>query len=202
MLSQVGGSRRVVYYKRFRMEIDLAAAPPVPELPAGYFWQGWHPQLLACHADVKYRCFHDEIDALVFPNLGDQQGCLRLMEEIAARPGFQPEATWLVTCADGPCGTIQGVSDRAGLGAIQNLGVMPLYRGQGLGIALLLKSLEGFCRAGMQRVFLEVTAQNESALRMYQRIGFRRRKTLYKAVETTAPELPRLLGEPALSQGW
>jgi len=30
-----------------------------------------------------------------------------------------------------------------------------------------------------------VTAQNEAAIRLYRRIGFRSRKTVYKAVETT-----------------
>ena len=38
------------------------------------------------------------------------------------------------------------------------------------------------------RAFLEVTAQNDGAVRLYRRLGFRRRKTLYKAVET-APTL-------------
>ena len=177
----------VVYFKRFRMEIDLVDAPAVPELPAGYAWTPWRETLLTCHAETKYLSFHEEIDAQVFPNLGDRIGCLTLMEEIAHRPGFCPEATWLVRCGDGFCGTIQGVSDRAGLGAIQNLGVMPLYRGQGLGVALLLKALEGFRKADMKRVFLEVTAQNEGALRMYHRLGFRRRKTLYKAVDRGSP---------------
>jgi GNAT superfamily N-acetyltransferase len=201
MLSQVTGSHQVIYFKRFRMEIDLEAAPPVPELPGGYTWVPWRPHLVASHAEVKYLSFHEEIDAVVFPNLGDRHGCLRLMEEIARRPGFQPEATWLVACADGLCGTIQGVSDRAGLGAVQNLGVMPLYRGQGLGVALLLQALAGFRRAGLQRVFLEVTARNEGALRMYQRLGFRRRKTLYKAVEANAAGHAALDPGKAIS-GW
>jgi ribosomal protein S18 acetylase RimI-like enzyme len=187
MLTQVH-PRSDVYFKRFRMEIDLADAPAVPELPAGYAWVPWRETLLACHAEIKYLSFHAEIDAQVFPNLGDRIGCLNLMEEIARRSSFCPEATWLVRCDDGFCGTIQGVSDRAGIGAIQNLGVLPLYRSQGLGVALLLKALEGFRSARMKRVFLEVTAQNEGALRMYHRLGFRRRKTLYKGVNRAGLE--------------
>lgn len=182
MLAQ-GVAHRVVYFKRFRMEIFLDQLPPVPELPSGYYWLPWHSSLLYDHAEVKYLSFNDEIDALVFPNLGDRQGCLHLMQEISRRPGFRPEATWLIACQDGYCGTIQGVNDRAGLGSIQNLGVMPLYRCQGLGLALLLKALWGFRQAGLAKGFLEVTAQNEGALRIYHRLGFRRRKTIYKAVD-------------------
>jgi len=104
------------------------------------------------------------------------------MREISRKPGFRPEATWLVACPGGFCGTVQGVRERSGLGAIQNLGVAPTYRGRGLGRALLLKALYGFWRAGLGRAHLEVTAQNDAAVRLYRRVGFRCRKTLYKAV--------------------
>lgn len=179
-----GFADHIIYFKRFRMEIDLKDAPAVPELPEGYTWEPWRPDLVNVHAEVKYHSFHEEIDAMVFPNLGDWQGCHHLMQEIANRHGFCPQATWLIGCADGYCGTIQGVRERTGIGMIQNLGVMPLYRGQGLGKALLLKSLEGFCKVGVGQVMLEVTAQNEGALRIYRQLGFRCRKTIYKAVDT------------------
>jgi ribosomal protein S18 acetylase RimI-like enzyme len=32
-------------------------------------------------------------------------------------------------------------------------------------------------------VYLEVTAQNDGAVKLYNRLGFRRTKTLFKAVE-------------------
>jgi ribosomal protein S18 acetylase RimI-like enzyme len=177
-----GAQHRILYFKRFRMEIDLAAAPP-PALPAGYSWVPWGPSLVERHAEVKYLSFADEIDAVVFPNLGCRGGCLRLMSEIARRPGFEPQATWLIASGGLYCGTVQGVRERNGLGAIQNLGVVPAHRGQGLGAALLLQALQGFYRAGLGRAFLEVTAQNDGAIRLYRRLGFRCRKTIYKAVE-------------------
>jgi ribosomal protein S18 acetylase RimI-like enzyme len=46
--------------------------------------------------------------------------------------------------------------------------------------------LDGFLGAGLSRGWLEATARNDSAVRLYQRLGFRRRKTLYKAVEIVA----------------
>ncbi|MBL8827867.1 MAG: GNAT family N-acetyltransferase, partial [Planctomycetaceae bacterium] len=81
---------------------------------------------------------------------------------------------------------VQGIRDRTGFGAIQNLGVTPEFRGHGLGSSLLLKALEGFHRAGLQRAFLEVTAQNEGAIRLYRRLGFHKARTVYKAVEQPA----------------
>jgi ribosomal protein S18 acetylase RimI-like enzyme len=174
----------VTYFKRFKMEIDLYEAPPVPVLPDGFHWVGWNETLVDLHADVKFLSFHEEIDSMVFPSLATRQGCHNLMSEISRRTGFIPGATWLVACAAGNCGTVQGVRERNGMGAIQNLGVAPLYRGRGLGSALLLQALLGFRRAGLGRAFLEVTAQNEAAIRLYRRHGFRCRKTVYKVVET------------------
>ena len=81
------------------------------------------------------------------------------------------------------CGTVQGIEDRFGYGAIQNLGVVPEHRGRGLGSVLLMKALEGFRRAGLKRAYLEVTAQNEGAVRLYRRLGFVKARTVYKAVE-------------------
>ena len=82
------------------------------------------------------------------------------------------------------CGTIQGIcrtGDRKG--SVQNFGVVPEHRGRGLGTVLLQKSLEGFRAAGVFRVTLEVTAKNQDAQRLYQRLGFRRLRTVYKVAE-------------------
>jgi ribosomal protein S18 acetylase RimI-like enzyme len=183
----LGDRQNISYFKRFRMEIDLYDPPPRSVLPEGYSCVAWDDSLLEQHAEVMYWCFRDEIDSVVFPSLGDRKGCYHLMSEIRRKRGFLPEATWLLASPNGYCGTIQAVCERSGLGAIQNLGVIAAQRGRGLGAALLLHALHGLYYAGLGRAFLEVTAQNEAAVRLYQRIGFHRRKTIYKAVETTEP---------------
>jgi len=182
----------VIYFKRYRMEIalvgrDLAARRP----PEGYGFQAWSPALLDAFAEAKYLSFRGEIDANVFPCLGELDGCRRLMREIVRKPGFLPETTWLLSYRYGQrrpqfCGTVQGIRDVSALGAIQNLGVIPAHRGRGLGAALLLKALEGFRASGIGHAYLEVTAQNDGAVRLYRRLGFRCRKTIYKAVDAHA----------------
>jgi ribosomal protein S18 acetylase RimI-like enzyme len=180
----------LTYFKRFRMEIalggrDFSALPPLD----GYSFLPWRESLLDAHAEAKYLSFRFEIDANVFPCLGDLPGCMRLMNEISQKHGFLPAATWLAV-RDGShsgepelCGTIQGIIDRNGMGAVQNLGVVPEHRDQGLGRALMLKALQGFQSAGLREVFLEVTSQNEGAIRLYRRMGFQKVRTIYKVVE-------------------
>lgn len=180
----------LTYFKRYRMEYDLGQPVPVAELPPGYLWLAWSPALVLAHAETKFRSFKSEIDASVFPCLGNAEGCLRLMHDISSKEGFLSEATWLVGYhpldGDQPieyCGTIQGVQDIHGLGAVQNLGVVPEHRHKGLGKMLLLKALAGFRTVGLPRAYLEVTARNDGALRLYLAMGFRLVRTLYKVVD-------------------
>ena len=179
--------RESIYFKRYRMEIDLVSRiAPVPILPVGMTWACWDDDLLAAHADLKVRCFADGIDSIIFPNLGHREGCLRLMREIRGKSGFRPEATWLLALRGEFIGAIQGVAERTGFGAIQNVGVLPVHRGRGLGTALVLQALNGFRRAGLAMGRLEVTADNTAAVRLYRRLGFRLGKTLYKSVDPIA----------------
>jgi len=179
------------YFKRFRMEADLLIPRRPPVLPEGYRLVAWNEALLDAHARTKYRSFCDEIDAVVFPCLGDPEGCRRLMREIRRKPGFLAEATWLIARVVAPsqhswCGTIQGVVDKQGTGMIQNVGVVPGHRGIGLGTLLVLQAMAGFGRAGLRKASLEVTAENTSAAQLYRRLGFRRARTVYKVVDDKA----------------
>lgn len=180
----------LTYFKRYRMEMDLADldwSPPV--LPRGYRFLPWESSLLGDHAEAKYRSFRDEIDANVFPCFGELDGCQRLMREIARKEGFVPQATWLaVYHARGArshqvCGTVQGIRDGRGMGSVQNLGITPPHRYRQVGTGLLFKALEGFSGVGLRRVHLEVTAENEGAVRLYRRLGFATVKTVFKAAE-------------------
>jgi mycothiol synthase len=189
------------YFKRFRMEADLAGLPGSAALPPGYRFVSWNEAVLDVHARTKFRSFRDELDAIVFPCLGSLEGCRRLMREIRTKAGFLPAATWLIACGQAPeprrepvheplhwCGTIQGVAERGGVGMIQNVGVVPGHRGLGLGRCLVERAMAGFRMHGLRRASLEVTVENARAVRLYQRLGFQRRRTVYKVVEAGAAE--------------
>lgn len=209
------------YFKRFRMDLALPAGGPglavaAEELPDGYRLVPWHDGLLDAHARTKFRSFRSEIDAVVFPCLGDLEGCRRLMREIRGKGGFLPGATWLVARSrllpphlpsqgegQSPrpaevewCGTIQGVIDSSGAGSIQNIGIVPGHRGLGLGSVLIARAVRSFAEQGLDRVTLEVTADNVRAVRLYQRLGFRRARTIYKVVDGATWQFRQ--AEPAL----
>ncbi len=172
------------------MEIDLRRwERPALAVYPGYRLLCWSPDLVEDHAEAKFFSFRDELDAVVFPCLGARESCLRLMWEISERDGFVPEATWLAVYAPPgsrrteSCGTIQAIRTHRTRANIQNIGVTPPHRGHGVGAALIVASLAGLQHVGVTRVGLEVTADNDAAVRLYRRLSFRVMKTIFKAAE-------------------
>ena len=182
---------QISYFKRYRMQIDLHAFGefPEPELPAGFHLHAWDDSLVEAHAHAKHMSFQNEIDCNVFPCLGNADGCERLMNEISSRSGFVPEATWLMTWTDPvserteSIGTVQGIREQKDVASIQNIGITASFRGNGLGTAIVQKSLAGFAKVGVRFVTLEVTANNSRAHRLYERLGFRILKVVFKSAE-------------------
>jgi GNAT superfamily N-acetyltransferase len=160
----------VVYFKRHRMQIDLAQVDWSKRSgPTELSYIPWEPKHLNMHAMAKWESFRHEIDANVFPCLGDKEGCRQLMRDLVGRTNFVGEATWLAIQrgsfgADIPIGTIQGLREDGKTGSIQNIGVTPAYRGKGIGKQLLLRALQGFQQTGCRNVQLEVTIHNLATL--------------------------------------
>ena len=174
------------------MQYDLREADLVlPQPPGVYQLHAWRPELVKDHAEAKFRSFRHELDTNVFACLGDAEGCLQLMKEISGRKNFLPETTWLLTHVDPSSGrqqnvgTVQGLLESADVGSIQNVGVVTGHRGMGLGALLIQYSLFGFRESGVKIVTLEVTEKNTGAMRLYQRLGFRILRTVYKPVKLT-----------------
>lgn len=67
------------------------------------------------------------------------------------------------------------------------MGVLPAYRGAGLGRRLLADTLDAARAIGIERVELEVFASNTAAIALYRRMGF--------AVEGTKRRARKLDGE-------
>lgn len=168
---------------RHRLEMRLHGLPPVPVLPDGLLWVPWDDTLLGHHADAHFKAFADCIDRHLFPSFSDPAGCWYTLRQIRDKSGFLPQATWLVAGAEGACATIQCIKEGWGCGSIQNVGVVPCHRGQGIGEALVLRALHNMADFGLRRASLEVTAENTAAFRLYLRLGFRKMNSSYVDVE-------------------
>jgi RimJ/RimL family protein N-acetyltransferase len=65
-------------------------------------------------------------------------------------------------------------SDRAGWqhSGVLGMGLLPEYRGQGLGRQLAERAISDARAKGIERIELEVFASNANAIRLYEQLGF------------------------------
>ena len=142
----------LTYFKRYPdgNRPDRPRSLRTPACRAGYRLVAWDESLLEAHAETKYHSFRSEIDANVFPCLGDWAGCHRLMHEIRDKQGFLPGATWLVAyraCATGEPSSIaarfKAFAITPGLGRFRTWASRPSIAAGELGTCLLIKALRG-----------------------------------------------------------
>ena len=126
------------------------------------------PQDAAAIAHVLRQAFA-EFKALY--TLGGFAATVLDKTQIQARMSEGP--VWLALLSSAPVGTVAAVL-RDGSVYIRGMAVIPSARGSGAG-ATLLREVEDWAGAqGRNRMFLSTTPFLDSAIRLYERFGFRR----------------------------
>jgi ribosomal protein S18 acetylase RimI-like enzyme len=59
------------------------------------------------------------------------------------------------------------------VGEIEPFGLLPVYQGQGLGVAFLTAAVQRLAAKGAKQVRIGAWQPNERAIRLYQRLGFK-----------------------------
>lgn len=151
-----------------RMEIELAAAPPAPEWPAG---MSVRPFVLAHDA----RATHAVVEQAFQDHWGHTPVAFDAWRQsLIERDDFDP-ALWFLACqADAPVGVVLGYTRSDTRGWVRNLSVLRPWRGRGLGMALLRHAFGAFFARGIHTIGLGVDAQSPTgATRLYERAGMR-----------------------------
>ncbi len=154
------------------MRRDRLAGVPEAAVPGDLVLRGLAPgEDLAAYVDLIRTSFADHPTHLAID--------LTSVVRAHAAPGFEIEGIALLVPRDAPGRPIAFVrsqveADDAGerYGDVGHLGVLPEWRGRGLGRALLRWALRRFDALGIDRAELSVVAANEAALRLYLDEGF------------------------------
>ena len=110
------------------------------------------------------RSLNESYDGGLFLQLGD----------------LYPEGFIVAESREGILGFLLGVIERAYEARILILAVDENARGRGIGARLVRLFEERFRERGIRRVNLEVRVTNEAAIRLYEKMGFERRRVLAK----------------------
>ena len=144
-------------------------------------------------AQVIAQAYERHIDGDVNDQYRSAGGARRFITNIVQYPGcgsFYPPASLLAI--DAWTGRACGVSlcsiVSPGAGHITQLCVVPRLKGKGLGYELLRRSLLALGEAGCRQASLTVTAANQNAVRLYERVGFRTSHTFTALVWEKQPD--------------
>ncbi|QXC62568.1 GNAT family N-acetyltransferase [Aquihabitans sp. G128] len=159
---------------------DLAEDDPDIDRP----WDdpdGWPPDVGAW-LRVNNRAFADHpdqgaetVETLVERRRGEPDDAGFLVADDPARPGELSGFCWT---------KVHPATDEdPELGEIYVIGVDPSHRGEGLGVSFVLGGLDHLASRGIGTANLYVEADNEPALRLYDRLGFtaHQRRRVYTA---------------------
>jgi mycothiol synthase len=162
----------------WRMEIDLAEQPPMPEAPVGTTIRDYRPG----KDDAALHAMHQEAFAEHWeftPSPLDEWLSWR-----QTRRDYHP-ALWQIAEENGGIAGAALCFGEDRFGWVLDLAVRPSSRRVGLGLALLEYAFAALWRRGHTRVGLEVDSENETgATRLYERAGMKvtRRYATYEKV--------------------
>ncbi len=153
-----------------RLPRDVEVPPPV--FPREVIARLYRPDDLPGYVALVNAAFVDHPSPLQVT-----ESIVRFVHE---RPDFDPDDILLVAVAVEPdrpigfCRTKPIAKEAPASGEVSLVGVLPAWRGRGLGRELLCWGVERLRGHGAAAVELSVEARNERALRLYERTGFER----------------------------
>ncbi|HET9242273.1 MAG TPA: GNAT family N-acetyltransferase [Gaiella sp.] len=158
----------------FRMVIDVSEPQPAPVWPEGI-------ELRALDVERDGEQVYEAIEEAFAAEWGHRRRpYAEWRKRVYDWRGFEPDLVPVAWDDHEIAGVSLNYPKRMGdWGWVGSIGVQPVWRGRGLGLALLHESFERFRRTGETTVALGVDAENPTgATRLYERAGMR---VLYQA---------------------
>jgi ribosomal protein S18 acetylase RimI-like enzyme len=175
-------------YPRLFLECDLQKPLPAPlaadhtaqRIPSDLELSEWTPQDYQGAAELVYACYVGHADAEINDQYRSLHGSLRFLHNIVRFPGcgvFEPTFSWMLRDKRSRALVGMVLSSRVApeVAHITQLCIAQTHRGRGLGRLLLDQNAESLTQAGLEAVTLTVTEGNDTAVRLYERFGFKLR---------------------------
>lgn len=169
-----------MFPRRF-FEASVSSGVLPPREPAGSTILPWTGNLSEETARLIAISYRGHVDSQINDQYRSPAGALRFLANIVQFPGcglfFAPAS---FAARDGSSGELVGLSLASmvapDVGHITQLCVAPSHQGRGVGYELLRRSLEALALRGCRSASLTVTEANQTAVRLYENLGFRNRR--------------------------
>lgn len=171
-------------FRRIFLELLLERAPaegneshPAPNRLAGIRLEPWGSATFEEAARLILHAYQRHVDSLINDQYRTFAGAVRFMHNIAHYPGcgaFDPTASFIARSTTQ--GQLEGMiltsRVKPEVAHITQICVLPERQRQGLGQALIARSLSQLRRQGVRSATLTVTAGNTGAVSLYRQLGF------------------------------
>jgi ribosomal protein S18 acetylase RimI-like enzyme len=160
------------------MLLDLAKhVERPPAITAGWRLDRWNDRYFEPCAKLIYLAYANHIDGDINDQYRSRQGALKFLKNIILLPGcgqFQPSASFVLRHpgSDELVGCVLTSEVAEGVGHTTQICVQPGFQGHGLGRVLMLTSADALRSMHYKELSLTVTAANQTAVHLYERLGF------------------------------
>lgn len=169
-----------VFHRNF-MEVELAGANELLPSASGRstMIDNWTESRQDDAASLIANAYQGHIDSEINDQYRSSPGARRFLTNIVQYPGcgsfFQPAS---YVALDPVTGRVCGISlcslVSSDVGHITQICVSRAVRGKGVGYELLRRSMQSLARHQCRMASLTVTAVNEEAIKLYERVGFKK----------------------------
>jgi len=195
-----------IYLRQLRM-LDLQRVALPPAGAAGIRLHPWRETWLFPVARLIRLAYENHVDSELNDQYRTESDILRFLQNIIYAQGcgqFLPEASFVVSAGliEPALGVVLTSAVAPAVGHTTQLCVLPGYQGHGLGRTLMQASIAALQQKAFRWLTLTVTAGNQTALGLYERLGFRLRHTFPAGVWTSeqdaapAASLPVVPSDP------
>ncbi len=156
---------------------------PDPRSQAGVSVERWNPAERASLEELLAATYVDTLDC---PGLAQMRRIGDIVDGHLSACGGDA-GHWFIARADGTpiAAALVSVTLTPGTADLVYLGVVPEWRGKGIGAAAMLHALRSAALAGPRAVSLAVDTRNEPAVRLYRSLGFTQVRTREAFVAST-----------------
>lgn len=143
----------------------------------------WQDKFLLPASEVIFDGYRFSHDRKLCHDYQSLKGCLRFLRNLIENPGcgrFSKEETLVaIDRSDRVCGVLLATRTRSDTGMIPQISICRDQQGKGIGTRLMRTYLNSAGQSRLRRITLSVSEGNERAYRLYEKLGFRIRKTFH-----------------------
>jgi len=175
-------------YTRQFMLLDLQKTTESGASPSGALRLArWNDRYFEPCAKLIYLAYANHVDGEINDQYRSSHGALKFLKNIILLPGcgqFVPGASFLLhePGSEELVAAVLTSEVSPGVGHTTQICVLPGYQGHGLGRMLMQTSAEALRSMKFRELTLTVTSDNHTAVRLYEKLGFRTIKSFTAGV--------------------